>query len=259
MIVMPNRGWVSFHRKTVDAPFYKDSEAVHLWFHLVLSANHKDNKTMVGQTIVAIPRGSLLTGRKSLSSATGIHESKIQRLLKLFEKNEQIEQQTFTKYRLISITNYNEYQDSEQQVNSSRTATEQQLNTNNNDNNANHVNKDLLPENLKVSMPLDFSLNDTNRNWVNDSELSNTDKHELLKDFIDYWTLDESKKTEKGWQMSFRKNPIVKRKIVNSKHRGQSNGYEQKDTRSRAKKVSDKLDEIARRDIEENGFAQTLD
>lgn len=87
--------------------------------------------------------------------------------------------------------------------------------------------KKLLPENLKVSMPSDFALNDTNRNWINDSGLTDIEKHEVIKDFIDYWTLDESKKTAKGWQMSFRKNPIVKRKIVNSKHRGQNNGSHQ--------------------------------
>lgn len=83
--------------------------------------------------------------------------------------------------------------------------------------------KQLLPENLKVFMPPDFELNDTNKNFVNDSNLTPTEKHDLVKDFIDYWTLDESKKTDKGWQMAFRRNPIVKRLIVNSKHRGQSN------------------------------------
>lgn len=39
---------------------------------------------------------------------------------------------------------------------------------------------------------------------------------------------------------------------------GDGNGYEQRDTRSRAQKVSDKLDQIAREDIEQRGFAETL-
>ena len=129
---MVNQGWISIHRKIKDSAIYKDSQAVHLWLHLILSANHKTNNILIGNQTIEVPRGSLLTGRKSLASATGIHESKVQRLLKLFEKERQIEQQTFSKFRLISITNYNSYQDNEQQVNSKRTATEQQLNTNNN-------------------------------------------------------------------------------------------------------------------------------
>lgn len=80
------------------------------------------------------------------------------------------------------------------------------------------------PENLKVCMQEDFRLNDKNMSWIDDSNLSGFEKSETIKDFIDYWILDESKKTAKGWQMTFRKNPIVKRKIVNSKHKGQNNG-----------------------------------
>lgn len=83
------------------------------------------------------------------------------------------------------------------------------------------------PENLKTPIPKDFQLNDTNQNWVNNSNLTFIEKSDLIKDFVDYWTLDESKKTLKGWQMAFRKNPIVKRKIVNSKHKGQNNGSHQ--------------------------------
>lgn len=41
-------------------------------------------------------------------------------------------------------------------------------------------------------------------------------------------------------------------------HMGKSNGPHQQDNRSRAKRVADKLDEIARRDISENGFSEVL-
>ena len=39
--------------------------------------------------------------------------------------------------------------------------------------------------------------------------------------------------------------------------RGKSNGTKT-DTRTRAQRVNDKLDEIAKRDIEQNGFSETL-
>lgn len=110
---------------------------MHLWIHLLISANHADGKTMIGNQSVLVPRGSLATGRISLARDTKINQSKIERLLKLFEREKQIEQQTFSKYRLISITNYDLYQSGEQQVNSKRTASEQQVNTNNKNNNDN--------------------------------------------------------------------------------------------------------------------------
>ncbi len=31
------------HRKFKESPIYSDSQAVHLWVHLLMMANHKDN------------------------------------------------------------------------------------------------------------------------------------------------------------------------------------------------------------------------
>jgi len=134
-------GWVSLHRKTIESPIYSDSQAVHLWVHLLLSANHKDNTFVKNGSLVTVKRGQLLTGRTLLSAATGLSESKVQRLLETFVSLEMIEQQTNSKSRLISITNYDSYQSTEQQMNSKRTANEQQMNTNNNVNNENNDNK----------------------------------------------------------------------------------------------------------------------
>lgn len=34
-------GYVSIHRQFMDSRLYKDSQAVHLWLHLILKANHE--------------------------------------------------------------------------------------------------------------------------------------------------------------------------------------------------------------------------
>jgi len=138
---MREQGWISLHRKILDNPLFKDPQALTLWVYLLLRANHSDTKALVGNKAIPVKRGEFITGRKSLATSTGINESKIQRLLKLFENEHQIKQQTFTKYRLISIANYSQYQDKEQRKNSKRTANEQQVNTDNNGNNGNNGNK----------------------------------------------------------------------------------------------------------------------
>jgi len=151
-----NQGWIKLHRKLLESPIFKDSQAVHLWLHLLLRVNHKEGKHLVGNQMVTIPRGSLLTGRKSLAKDTGIQESKIERLLKLFKNEQQIEQQSFTKYRLISITNYESYQVSEQQTNSKRTADEQQVNTNKNVKKEKNVKKKPIAKKKKPFSPPSF-------------------------------------------------------------------------------------------------------
>ena len=88
-----------------------------------------------GKGIITLKPGQFITSRKSLSKKTGIQESKIERLLNVMERDLQIEQQGKSTSRLISIVNWEEYQGLEQQVNSNRTAGEQQVNTNKNEKN----------------------------------------------------------------------------------------------------------------------------
>jgi len=132
-----NSGWISLHRKILEHPIFSDPQAFTLWVQLLLRANHKEKKVMVGNKFIEVKRGQLLTGRNKLVEYTGIDRNKIERLLNLFENEAQIEQQKTTKYRLISITNYNQYQDTEHQTSIKRATNEQQTSTNNNVNNEN--------------------------------------------------------------------------------------------------------------------------
>ena len=135
-------GWVSLHRKMLDNPVVcKDSDYMAIWIYLLLNATHAEIPAMFkGQKIMLNP-GQLITGRKAISDKLRVTESKVQRVLKCYESERQIEQQTGNKNRLITIKNWNMYQCSEQQIErqmyNQRTTNEQQMNTNNNDNKIN--------------------------------------------------------------------------------------------------------------------------
>ena len=121
-------GWISLHRKIKNSWFYKDSEAVHLWVHLLLKARHKDGEIMFNMKRHTLKAGQMITGRKALAEETGINENKIFRLLKAFVDEQLTEQQTNSRYTVVTIKNWNEYQQNEQQ-------NAQPVNTNNNGNN----------------------------------------------------------------------------------------------------------------------------
>lgn len=128
-------GWIKIHRQLKEKAYYKDSEFIHLWLHLLLCANHANGEYLNGYEIIKLKKGQFVTGRKKLSLETGISESKIERILKVFESEQQIEQQTNSRNRVISILSWDKYQQTEQQTDSKWTASEQQVDTNNNDNN----------------------------------------------------------------------------------------------------------------------------
>ena len=126
-------GWIKLHRKLYEKGFSGMPDYVAIWLYILVHAQHKDQEIVLNKQVVKINRGSLITGRKKLSSVTGVSESKTYRILKYLEIEQQIEQQKFNKFTVISIVNYDKYQASEQedaqQVNNRRTTDEQQMNT----------------------------------------------------------------------------------------------------------------------------------
>ena len=104
-------GWIKIHRKLQNKPYFKNAKKLQFWILLLIKANHEPKKErFAGKDIVCKP-GQFTTGRKQLAEEAGISESAVNRLLSYFEKTEQqIEQQTSTTNRLISIVNWHEYQ-----------------------------------------------------------------------------------------------------------------------------------------------------
>ena len=117
-----NNGYIKLSRCTLDNPIVmKSPEHLTIWIYLLLNATHSNYDVMYEGQRKTLKSGQLITGRKLISKALKINESKVQRILKTFEIEQQIEQQTNPRCRLISILNWHKWQGSEQQ-------TEQQLN-----------------------------------------------------------------------------------------------------------------------------------
>ena len=137
-------GWIKIHRKMLENPIIcKDSDYLSVWIYLLLNATHKEIPALFKGEKITLHPGQLITGRKSMSNKLKISESKIYRIINEYKSEQQIEQQTSNKNSLITILNWNKYQQSEQQneqqMNNKRTTTEQQLNTNKNVNNDNNI------------------------------------------------------------------------------------------------------------------------
>jgi len=141
-------GWVKLHRKMLDNPIImKDAEHLAVWMYLLLNATHAEYPALFKGKKITLQPGQLITGRKSIASTLCVNESKVTRILNAFEIEQQIEQQTSNKNRLISVVNWDKYQlcdqQNEQQMNNNRTTTEQQLNTNKKNKNVKNVKNEI--------------------------------------------------------------------------------------------------------------------
>lgn len=149
-----NSGWISIHRKILDWEWYQDSNAFRIFLHLILLANHEEKRW---QGIV-IKRGQTVTSLDSIFNGLNRkHDGKLIRktqqctmrnirttLQRLVSTNE-LTIETTTKYSLITINNYDEYQGmtntSTRKATNKRQTNDKQTTTNNNDNNDNNENK----------------------------------------------------------------------------------------------------------------------
>lgn len=128
-------GWIKLHRKLMDKAYYKKPAYLLVWIHLLLTANHAPKEFMWNGKIILVKEGQLITGRKELSVQLDVPETTIERILNLLESEHQIEQTKTTKYRLITIVNWHQYQNSDSTLDNKRTTSGQQADTNKNDKN----------------------------------------------------------------------------------------------------------------------------
>lgn len=183
-------GYIKLHRTILDNPVVcKDAEYFTVWTYLLLNATHTECDMIFNGKRIMLKAGQLITGRKSISERFNISESKVQRVMKKLEIEQQIEQQTCSKNRLISIVNWNLYQSTEhqveQQVNNNRTTSEQQVNTNKNVKNDKNVKNNTIDYHLIIDQY-------NNRCSKLPTLQKLTDKRKAsMRTFLKEYTLDE--------------------------------------------------------------------
>lgn len=200
-------GWIKSHRKLLENPIVcKDADHLAVWTYLLLKATHREHDSIFKGERITLKPGQLIAGRKSIASFLKINESKVQRILKSFEIEHQIEQQTSNQNRLITILNWDMYQGDEQQneqrVNNKRTTSEQRVNTNKNEKNEKNIDSvspsPSLREKKKFSPP---TLDEVKEYATTRGRI------DLAKRFFDYYHAgdwkDKDGKPVKNWKQKF--------------------------------------------------------
>lgn len=225
-------GWITLQRDLKDHWIFQDSDALKFWVYLLLTANHTPKKTMFNGKLIEVQRGSLIGGRMSLSDKTGISERKVRRLMSVLQDESMVSIKKTTKYSIISITNYDEYQSSVHQT-SIKTANKRPQSDPQSDphlNNVNNVNNKKEKGKTKRFIPPTHS---EVFNYMNSKGVINDNESET---FIDHFTSNGwkvgGKAAMKDWKSAVRN--WIKRGTQNAK--GQSNNTES--VRERLERVS---------------------
>lgn len=182
-------GWIKLHRSLLESdvwvcePFSRGQA----WVDLLLLANHKDSFFYKRGNKIDVKRGQLGRSSVELSDRWSWSRSKVNKFLKDLEKEQQIKVIKTSVTQIVTIINYDEFQQKEQQTeqqkDSRRAAEEQQKDTYKNVNNDNNEKKlnidasqikklevDLMSEvqQKNIIQKAKFKVEERNGKWVCD-------------------------------------------------------------------------------------------
>ena len=121
-------GWIKLHRVLAGSAIGNKPDYLAVWVHLLLSATHRPREILVGRQIVQLSAGQLVFGRKSFSAKTGVSEAVIRSALDAFKSLKQITIKTTTKYSVITVVKWSEYQSEEPANNLKKTSKQPAVN-----------------------------------------------------------------------------------------------------------------------------------
>lgn len=98
--------YIKISRRLLDWEWFQDSNMVHLFIYILLQANFKDGNWQGSE----VKRGQYITGRKSLSRATGISERTIRTCLQKLEATNEVTIEPTSKWSIITVVKYDKYQ-----------------------------------------------------------------------------------------------------------------------------------------------------
>ncbi len=128
-------GWIKLHRKLLDWEWHDDPNTLSLFIHLLLKANHK-GKRWRGQLVES---GQVITGRRSLSKATGLSEQSVRTSLEKLKSTREVTIKSTNRFSIITIVKWGDYQAKKSESTSKSTSqtptSNQQVTTNKNDKN----------------------------------------------------------------------------------------------------------------------------
>lgn len=108
-------GWIKIHRDIATHWIFQDAEKFKWWIDLLLMASFEDNKALVGDRLMEVKRGQQIISLSFLSKRWGKAKGTILKFLELLESEQMIDRCTDRKVTILTICNYDSYQEVEKQ------------------------------------------------------------------------------------------------------------------------------------------------
>jgi len=189
-------GWFKIHRKITQWDWADSPKHVNVFLHLLARCNYKKSSWR-GKEILP---GQILTGRKQISKWAGVSEQSVRTVLNDLKSTSNLTIKSYPKYSIITITNWESYQGTNQQTNQQVTSNQPA---------SNHIQEYKKDKNIRNNKRhqntlTDLLQDDDLRNWVSTitprTAQKITDKYRkdfLLKEIDKAYTWDQDQAKSK--------------------------------------------------------------
>lgn len=106
-----SKGFIKLDRNIFDHWIFQDAEKFRAFVDLIQLARWKDEKLLIGNDVVTVPRGSYYTSELKLAERWSWSRKKTREFLKLLENEKMLTKKGTTKGTMLTIENYRFYQD----------------------------------------------------------------------------------------------------------------------------------------------------
>lgn len=120
-----HRGFVKLWRKSLDSPVWKNADLWRFWSWCLLKATHTPFAELVGYQCVPLEPGQFVFGRKLAARETGLSERTIRTCVVTLSKLQNVTIETTNKFSVLTIVNWELFQDAGQLATNKRPASDQ--------------------------------------------------------------------------------------------------------------------------------------
>lgn len=151
-------GYIKLYRKITNSFVWTHPQMFKLWCLCLMKASHKENKFLFNGSEIVVSSGQFVTGRDAIAkefnegvkSDQAVVGRTLWRWLKKFEEEQMLSIVSNTKYSVVTINNWTDYQVSDQHLSSARPSSVQRSSTYKNEKNLKNDN------NIIINNPLRF-------------------------------------------------------------------------------------------------------
>lgn len=192
---------------------WQNAELLQLFLTLLLMANYEESEFVFDGKPQKLERGQLITGRNKLAQLTGIKAGSIHRHLKTLENFEILSIKSSSKFSLITIVKYDDYQDYKKilssKVSHTRATREQHVSNTRAQSNTVNTNNTLLKREDTEPTPKEKTVKFFTEAETQDQVIRKLGERGIPEQlakaevgkFVSYWTELNSTGTKQRWQM----------------------------------------------------------